>query len=104
MKTKSYNTKKRLSVQAKAEIQRILDTHNYYKNCFTWGFGGNASVRQFQENKFRVMNPDVRFTTKDGFIDVRQKLTISGKRHQYRAIIVVNGAVKNILAVKGLLK
>ena len=101
---KTYKIEKRVSKQAKAEIQRIIETHEKYKNCYFWSSGANAHTRRRSEQQFELRNPDVAFITKNGKLEVSMSYRESCKNIYYKMYVILDGQTKTIAAVKKLLK
>ncbi len=101
---KTYNVTKRVSAQARAEIVRIIETHNRYKGAYFFTPSCNASGRRRNEERFYENNPDVSFLHGSTLISVSMSYEESCSNVYYSLIVLVNGVKKNISAIKNLLK
>ncbi len=100
---KTYSIKKSISPRARAEINRIIETHEKYNRCFFFHPSTTAGGRRFNERKFKENNPQVGFESKEGFIEVCMHYEESCKNVYYKLHITLNGVKKNILFLKKLL-
>lgn len=101
---KTYNVTNRISAQARAEIERIIETHNKYKGAYFFTPAGSASVRRRNEERFAENNPDTSFVRGEAIISVSMSYKESCKNVYYTLCVSVNGEKKNISAIKNLLK
>ncbi|MCK9289885.1 MAG: hypothetical protein M0P08_05935 [Acholeplasmataceae bacterium] len=89
MRTKTYNITKRLSIQAKAQIRRILKVHDKYKNAYFMVPGFSSDNRRNREKKFVEQNPDMTFIDGDRIIDVRMSYHESARNVYYKIYVLV---------------
>lgn len=101
---KTYNVKNRLSSQAKQEINRIIETHDKYSKSYFFNPAKSAEQRRSNERKFHKNNPCVAFETKQGLLEVVMTYDESCNNVYYKLNIYLNGELKNISAIKKLLK
>ena len=101
---KTYNIANELTVEAKAELQRIINTHDRYKKSFFWSSASSSNMRRRNEQNFIESNPDVQFITPKGVIEVIMQYSESCKNVYYSIGITLDGKPKNIMAIKSLLK
>ena len=100
---KTYNITSRISAQAKSELNRIIDTHNKYKNSYFFSPSCSADGRRTNEKKFAAGNPDVAFIKGDDKIVVKMEYQESCKNVYYKLYVIVNDEFKNISYIKKLL-
>lgn len=101
---KTYNVTNRVSAQARAEIERIIETHNRYKGAYFFTPACNASRRRYNEERFFENNPDVSFLRGNTLISVSMRYEESFRNVYYTLYVIVDGKRKNISAIKNLLK
>jgi len=101
---KIYNCVKGLSKPALNEINRILRTHDLYKNYSSFSPCRTRYSRRRNEEHFKAENPDVVFYTKDGRLTVAMFYSESYGTVYYHLSVVLNGFSKDIRAVSKLLK
>lgn len=107
---RTYNISNRLSRQARAEVERIIDTHENYKKSFFFRPSQNAYGRRRNEEKFAQNNPNVAFIlNNDETLVVEQSYSESCSHVYYRLyarIETKNGSIylQNISALKKLIK
>lgn len=89
MRAKTYNITNRLSIQAKAQIRRILEVHDKYKNAYFMFPGAYANNRRNREKKFVEQNPDMTFIDGDRIIDVRMSYHESARNVYYKIYVLV---------------
>lgn len=100
---KTYNITNRLSAQAKAELNRIIETHEKYKGAYFWSPNCSADGRRRNERKFAENNPDTAFVKGNDKIEVKMYYEESCKNVYYNLDVMVNGIKKNISYIKKLL-
>jgi len=100
---KTYNITKRISKQARQQLERIVRTHEKYQSCYFWKPAQLANQRRSNEDKFTANNPDVLFIMGDNQIVVSQKMNETCKNVYYRLDVYVNGVKKGITTIKKIL-
>lgn len=100
---KTYNITSRISAKAKSELNRIIATHEKYRNSYFFAPACNAGGRRRNEQKFAEQNPDVAFVKGDDKIIVKMDYQESCKNVYYKLYVVVNDECKNISYIKKLL-
>jgi len=101
---KTYDVRKRVSAQARREIQRVIETHEKFRRSYFWSPGGSAHNRRDNERRFERNNPPVAFQTMQGLLTVELSYDESCKHCYYSASIELDGRTKNISVVKKLLR
>lgn len=102
---KTYNITSRISAQARREIERIVNTHEKYRNAYFFHPDTSASGRRRNERKFEVNNPDVSFQRGEEIITVFMKYRESCNNVYYTLYVDSSTkGKKNINYVKSLLK
>lgn len=97
---KTYNITNRLSAQAKAELNRIIETHDKYKGAYFWTSDCSADGRRRNEKRFADNNPDVLFIKGEDRIEVKMYYSESCRNVYYSLDVIVNGTKKNIAYIK----
>lgn len=100
---KTYNITSRISAQAKSELNRIVETHEKYRNSYFFNPACSADGRRRNEQKFAEKNPDVAFIKGDDKIIVKMDYQESCKNVYYKLYIIVNEEYKNISYIKKIL-
>ena len=104
---KTYNVTKRISAQAKHEIERIINTHATYRNSYFYHPSANASGRRNSEDRFANANHDVCFVKGSKTIIVTMSYRESCSNVYYSLSVSINADNEskcgNISAVKKLL-
>ena len=104
-KIKSYNAKKRVSPQLRAEIESTIETNEGFKACFWWNRdNGNVSYREWLENRFYRDNPDYIILTDDHEIQVKPRINYRRKAVHYNLEILKDGKKSNIKVLKSLIR
>lgn len=106
---KTYNIKTRKSKQAKMEINRIIKTHEEYKNSYFRHPSRSADGRRRNERKFKSKNPEVCFILPEDEKLIVKMMYSESCNNVYYSLSVTQehkGIVKSkdIRAVKNLLK
>ena len=101
---KTFNVTTGISEEAKAELVRIINTHDRYKKAYFFTPCSHANGRRSNEERFIEQNPDVQFITSKGVLEVRMQYSESCKNVYYTVSITLDRVSKNITAVKNLLK
>lgn len=102
---KQYNITHRISAQARKEIERIINTHEQYRNSYFWNPACSASSRRYNERRFAKENPDVVFLRGEEIITVSMSYDESCKNVYYRLSVYSNvKGHKNIAYIKNILK
>lgn len=100
---KTYIITSRLSAQAKAELNRIIETHDKYKNSYFFSPDCSADGRRRNEKRFAENNPDVAFVKGEDKIEIKMYYSESCHNVYYSLDVLVNGTKKNIAYIKKLL-
>lgn len=101
---KTYDLTKRLSAQAKAELNRIIETHEKHKNSYFFAPSTSASGRRAKEKAFYKNNPNVTFLTNKGGVGVEMTYNETCSTVYYSCNIYQGGVKKTITVIKSLLK
>jgi len=101
---KTYDLTKRLSAKAKDEINRIIETHERYRNSYFYKPSTSASSRRAKEKSFVKSNPDVKFITQKGELEVKMTYQETCGNVYYSLSIYQGDNKKTISAIKNLLK
>ena len=101
---KTYNVQNRLSKKARYELERIIETHEKYRNAYFFKPSGNASGRRRNEAKFQKNNPDIQFKTNKGTVKVSMDYSESTRNVYYKLTVKLNDQVKNISLIKKILE
>lgn len=101
---KTYNITNRISAQAKSELERIISTHEKYRNSYFFSSDATADGRRRKERRFAENNPDVTFIKGDKKIEVSMRYKESCRNVYYTLCVMVNGEKKNISVIKKIQK
>lgn len=101
---KTFNITNRISAQAKSALERIISTHDKYRNSYFFTPDGTASGRRNNERRFAENNPDVTFIQGDKKIEVSMRYEESCRNVYYTLYVMVDGEKKNISVIKNILK
>lgn len=102
---KTYNITNRISAQARREIERIINTHERYRNAYFFHPNESSSGRRRNEKRFKEANPDVSFKRGTEVISVSMEYSESCRNVYYTLYINSSSeGKKNINYIKRLLK
>jgi HD-GYP domain-containing protein (c-di-GMP phosphodiesterase class II) len=100
---KTYNVQKKLSKEARQQLERIIETHEKYRNSYFFNPSGNANGRRRNEANFKKNNPDVIFYTSKGPVKVSMNYRESCQNVYYKLYVKLNDEYKNISLIKKIL-
>lgn len=100
---KTYNITNRLSAQAKSELNRIVETHEKYKNSYFFTPNCTADGRRRNEKIFFEKNKEVTFVKGEDIIVVKMDYQESCRNVYYKLYVLVNGENRNIGYIKKIL-
>lgn len=105
---KKYNITQRISKQARKEINRIIETHDKYKNSYFFHSASTAYCRRKNEERFANENPDVLLIRGDEKIHISMEYSETCKNVYYKLSVIASkngkGEVKNIRYIKDIIK
>jgi hypothetical protein len=93
---KSLNNK--TGNEIKNQINKMMDNHDKYKNCYFWKNTGNAANRRRQE-----FSDELIFTLNDVEYKWVQDLSISCRNFYWTSSIYKNGKKSNIKIIQNLI-
>lgn len=102
---KTYDISKRISAQARKEIERIIDTHDRYKKCYFFKPDGSARGRRENERRFAEANQNVAFKRDEEIITVSMSYKETCRNVYYKLYVKSSlFGYKSISYIKNLIK
>ena len=102
---KTYDISKRISAQARKEIERIIDTHDRYKKFYFFKPDGSARGRKENERRFAEANQNVAFKRDDEIITVSMSYKETCRNVYYKLYVKSSlFGYKSISYIKNLIK
>ena len=84
---KTYTISRRISKQAKCEIERIIKTHEKFRHAYFFTPASSAWARRNNEQRFKLENPDVCLVHRGEIIKVAMTYSESCSNCYYRLYV-----------------